>query len=90
MFLTGRGDCTPPLPLVLLFLRRLPSLTNKALESHNPYQSMPTFSKDHVIILPHSENYRDSYTISLAEVLSTLNDPELHEGLANERYTTFR
>ena len=48
---------------------------------------MQTFSKDHVIILPHAEDYRDSYTISLAEVLSTLNDPELHEGLSNERYT---
>ena len=37
--------------------------------------------------LPHAEDYRDSYTISLTEVLSTLNEPELHEGLANERYT---
>jgi hypothetical protein len=48
---------------------------------------MPTFPKDHVILLPHAEDYRDSYTISLAEVLATLNEPELHEGLANERYT---
>ena len=48
---------------------------------------MQTFTKDHVIILPHAEDYRDSYTISLSEVLSTLNEPELHEGLANERYT---
>ena len=48
---------------------------------------MPTFAKDHVIILPHAEDYRDSYTISLPEVLSTLNEPELHEGLSNERYT---
>jgi hypothetical protein len=46
---------------------------------------MPTFAKDHVIILPHAEDYRDSYTISLPEVLSTLNEPELHVGLANER-----
>ena len=48
---------------------------------------MPTFAKDHVIILPHAEDYRDSYTISLSEGLSTLNEPELHEGLSNERYT---
>jgi hypothetical protein len=48
---------------------------------------MLTFAKDHVIILPHAEEYRDSYTISLPEVLATLNEPELHEGLANERYT---
>jgi hypothetical protein len=48
---------------------------------------MPTFAKDHVIILPHAEDYRDSFTISLSEVLSTLNKPELHEGVSNERYT---
>jgi hypothetical protein len=46
---------------------------------------MQTFAKDHVIILPHAEDYRDSYTISLAEVLSTLNAPELTEGVSNER-----
>jgi hypothetical protein len=46
---------------------------------------MPTFAKDHVIILPHAEDYRDSYTISLSEVLSTLNEPELNEGLSNDR-----
>ena len=48
---------------------------------------MHTFSKDHVIILPHAEDYRDSYNISLDEVALTLNEPELHEGLSNERYT---
>jgi hypothetical protein len=48
---------------------------------------MQTFTKDHVIILPHAEDYRDSYTISLADVLLTLNEPQLHEGLSNERYT---
>ena len=48
---------------------------------------MQPFAKDHVIILPHAEDYRDSYTISLSEVLATLNEPELHEGLAYERYT---
>ena len=48
---------------------------------------MYTFSRDHVIILPHAEEYRDSYAIPLSEVLLTLNEPELHEGLANECYT---
>jgi hypothetical protein len=48
---------------------------------------MQTFTKDHVIILSHAEEYRDTYNISLSEVISTLNEPELHEGLSNERYT---
>ena len=48
---------------------------------------MQTFAKDHVIILPHAEEYRDTYNISLSEVIATLNEPELHEGLANEHYT---
>ena len=48
---------------------------------------MSTFAKDHVIILPHAEEYRDSYNISLSEVILTLNKPHLREGLANERYT---
>ena len=48
---------------------------------------MQTFTKDHVIILPHAEDYRDSYNISLSEVVLTLNEPELHEGLSNDRYT---
>jgi hypothetical protein len=48
---------------------------------------MQTFTKDHVIILPHAEDYRDSYNISLSEVILTLNEPETHEGLSNDRYT---
>jgi hypothetical protein len=48
---------------------------------------MQQFSKDHVIILPHAEEYRDSYNISFSEVVLTLNEPDLHEGLSNERYT---
>jgi hypothetical protein len=48
---------------------------------------MQQFTKEHIIILPHAEEYRDSYTIPLSEVLLTLNEPELHEGLSNERYT---
>ena len=48
---------------------------------------MQTFTKDHVILLPHAAEYRDSYNISLSEVVLTLNEPELHEGLSNDRYT---
>jgi hypothetical protein len=48
---------------------------------------MYKFTKEHIIILPHAEEYRDTYTIPLSEVLLTLNEPELTEGLANERYT---
>ena len=48
---------------------------------------MQTFTKDHVIILPHAEEYRDTYNMSLSEVILTLNEPELHDGLSNERYT---
>jgi len=45
------------------------------------------FPKDHVIILPHAEEYRDTYSISLDEVFKTLNEPDLHKGLSDERYT---
>ena len=48
---------------------------------------MQQFTKEHIIILPHAEEYRATYTIPLSEVLLTLNEPELHEGLVNERYT---
>jgi hypothetical protein len=48
---------------------------------------MRTFPKDHVIILPHSEEYRKLYDISLDEVLLTLNEPELNEGVTSGRYT---
>ncbi len=48
---------------------------------------MHKFPKDHVIILPHAEDYRDVYNISLDEVVLTLNEPELHEGLSDDRYT---
>ena len=50
-------------------------------------QKMQTFSEDHVIILPHAEEYRDIYNINLNEVLLTLNKPELHEGLSNDHFT---
>jgi hypothetical protein len=48
---------------------------------------MPAFPNDHVIILPRADEYRDTYNITLSEVLLTLNDPELHEGVSHERYT---
>ena len=48
---------------------------------------MQTFTNDHVILLPHAAEYRDTFNVSLSEVLSALNEPELHEGLSNERYT---
>ena len=48
---------------------------------------MQQFTKEHVIILPHAEQYRDTYTIPLSEVLLTLNEPELTEVLVNDRYT---
>jgi hypothetical protein len=42
---------------------------------------MQQFTTDHVIILPHAEEYRDTYNITLSEVIATLNEPELHEGV---------
>jgi hypothetical protein len=51
---------------------------------------MQTFAKDHVIILPHSEEYRRLYDISLGDVLLTLNDPEVREGVSSGRYTVER
>jgi hypothetical protein len=48
---------------------------------------MRTFQKDHVIILPHSEEYRKLYDVSLDEILLTLNNPELREGISSDRYT---
>jgi len=48
---------------------------------------MHNFSKDHVIILPHAEAYRAVFTVSLDEVVLTLNEPDLHEGLTDDKYT---
>ncbi len=48
---------------------------------------MSKFSKNHVIILPHAETYRDAYEISLDEVVLTLNESEVHEGLPDDRFT---
>lgn len=48
---------------------------------------MSHFSQDHVIILPHAEEYRRLYDISLEEVVLALNEPEFHEGLSDDRFT---
>ena len=48
---------------------------------------MPRFTTDHVFILPHAEEYRALYSIPLNQVLTTLNEPDTHEGLTTGRYT---
>ncbi len=48
---------------------------------------MPRFTKDHVFILPHAEEYRRFFAISVEEVLACLNEPETNEGLPDDRYT---
>ena len=48
---------------------------------------MLRFTTDHVFILPHAEEYRVLYSISLNRVLTTLNAPDTHEGLTTGRYT---
>lgn len=48
---------------------------------------MPKFTQDHVIILPHAQEYVRLYDIGSADILQTLNEPEVQEGLAQGRYT---
>jgi hypothetical protein len=48
---------------------------------------MPTFSKSQIVILPRAEEYRTLYDVSLDDVLSCLNAPDRHEGLATGHYT---
>jgi hypothetical protein len=45
------------------------------------------FTADHVFILPHAEEYRVLYSIPQDLVLTTLNNPDTHEGLTTGRYT---
>ncbi len=45
------------------------------------------FTKDHIFILPHAEEYRRFYDVSIDHLLETLNAPDVHEGLADSRYT---
>src|SRR5207245_171742 len=56
---------------------------------YNPF-TMLQFATDHVFILPHAEAYRRLYDISLADILLTLNKPEVREGLADDHYTVER
>ncbi len=48
---------------------------------------MRRFPKDHVFILPQAEEYRTFYGITRAQVLTCLNKPDTHEGLATGHYT---
>lgn len=49
---------------------------------------MRRFTKDHIFILPHAEEYRLLYGITIDELLLTLNAPDTHEGLAEDHYTS--
>jgi hypothetical protein len=40
-----------------------------------------------VSILPHAEEYRNLYSIDIADVLTCLNAPDKKEGLSTDRYT---
>jgi hypothetical protein len=48
---------------------------------------VPSFTKDHVFILPQAEEYRKFYSLSIADVLATLNEPDTQVGLATDHYT---
>lgn len=48
---------------------------------------MPRFSDDHIFILPHAQEYRRFYSVSVAQVLACLNEPEVNVGLADDHYT---
>ncbi|MGH7203191.1 MAG: hypothetical protein ACREHC_01970 [Candidatus Levyibacteriota bacterium] len=49
---------------------------------------MHTFPKTHVFILPHAQEYQRFYHVSLDEILLTLNEPDTHEGVSEDRYTS--
>jgi len=51
---------------------------------------MPTYTNRTVIVLPHAEEYRKRYRVSVDEILLLLNDPEEREGLATDHYTAKR
>jgi hypothetical protein len=48
---------------------------------------MQAFLKDHLIILPRAEEYRNLYGRALDDVLFCLNEPDHHEGLATGHFT---
>ncbi len=49
--------------------------------------AMPRYPEDHVFILPHAQEYRRAYSVSIEQVLLCLNKPDLQEGLAEDHYT---
>ncbi len=48
---------------------------------------MSPFTQSQVIILPRAEEYRSLYSVSLADVLACLNEPDHCEGFAIGHYT---
>jgi hypothetical protein len=48
---------------------------------------MPQFTSDHIFILPHAEEYRALYAVTIEAVLTCLNDPDINEGLATGHFT---
>jgi hypothetical protein len=48
---------------------------------------MPHLTHDHMFILPHADEYRRLYSLSIQDVLRCLNTPDLQEGLATGHYT---
>jgi hypothetical protein len=48
---------------------------------------MRNFTRTHVFILPHVQEYRKFYDVTIDDVLDCLNTPDTHEGLATDHYT---
>ncbi len=48
---------------------------------------MYKFPEDHIIIIPHTQEYMEGYGVTMSEVVQTLNEPDVHEGLSDDRYT---
>jgi hypothetical protein len=49
--------------------------------------TMRQFATAHIIVLPHAEEYRHFYGVSHDDLLTTLNTPDIHDGLSDGRYT---
>lgn len=50
-------------------------------------QQFKPFTKEHIFILPHAEEYRRFFDVSINHVLDCLNALERSEGLATDHYT---
>jgi len=50
-------------------------------------QQFKPFTKEHIFILPHAEEYRRFFDVSIQHVLDCLNAPEQSFGLATDHYT---